>query len=101
MGASGADLLPEKREAFAAKWGEDVALYEDYEAMIKAEQPDLVAICTASCLPKPARRCPDLSRPDAHADLCCAVSELGVPLVFCEKVGALDFQTRPAGPCTA
>lgn len=54
--------------------------------MIEATGPDLVAICTAACLPKPARTCPDPRlRPDAHADLCVAVSNLGVPMIFCEK----------------
>lgn len=54
--------------------------------MIAATRPDLVAICTAACLPKPARSCADpLLRPDAHADLCIAVSNLGVPMIFCEK----------------
>ena len=54
--------------------------------MIEKACPDLVAICTAACLPKPARSCPDpQSRPDAHADLCVAVSNLGVPMIFCEK----------------
>eukprot|EP01046_Picozoa_sp_COSAG06_P016126 COSAG06_NODE_1057_length_10905_cov_6.405793_12_plen_75_part_00 len=55
-------------------------MFDDYVEMIKAVQPDIVAICTAACLPKLAQRCPDdLSRPDAHADLCVAVSNLGVP----------------------
>ena len=62
------------------------AVFEDYVEMIRATRPDLVAICTAACLPKPARSCPDpLSRPDAHADMCVAVSNLGVPMIFCEK----------------
>jgi predicted dehydrogenase len=83
---AGCDLLPDRRNAFRDRWG--AAVYADFHEMIEKEQPQLVAICTAACLPKPARRCPDLSRPDAHADLCVAVSELGVPMIFCEKAVA-------------
>jgi predicted dehydrogenase len=88
---AGCDLLPEKRAAFRDRWGVP-AVYADYREMIAKEQPQLVAICTAACLPKnvvgpmtATARAPNLSRPDSHADLCVAVSDLGVPMVFCEK----------------
>lgn len=84
---AGCDLLLEKRAAFTELWGCQ-STYADFTEMIEQEKPDLVAICTAACLPKPAAFCPSellASKPDAHADLCIAVAELGVPLVFCEK----------------
>lgn len=84
---AGADLLPEKREAFAKRWG--AAVYEDFRAMIEKEKPDLVAVCTAACLPKPANKAPDASfRGDSHADLAVAVADLGVPMLFVEKAMA-------------
>ena len=46
---AGADLLPDKRDAFQSRWG--TAVYEDFRDMIDREEPDLVAICTAACLP--------------------------------------------------
>ena len=62
---AGADLLSEKREEFQQRWG--TAVYEDYREMIDEEKPDLVAICTAACLPKPANNVADASaRPDSH-----------------------------------
>ena len=65
---AGADLLPEKREDFNKRWG--AAVYEDYRQMIDEEKPDLVAICTDACLPKPANNVADASaRPDRS---CCA-----------------------------
>jgi predicted dehydrogenase len=87
---AGCDLLPEKRAAFRDRWGSTV--YSDYREMIEKESPDIVAICTAACLPKPASRCPDLSRPDAHADLCVSISDMGVPMIFCEKAIASSVE---------
>ena len=95
---AGCDLLPEKRVAFQDRWG--APTYSDYREMIAQEHPDIVAICTAACLPKPTRRCPDLSRPDSHADLCVAVSEMGVPMVFCEKAIASSVQVALLQPGT-
>jgi len=84
---AGADLLSEKREDFQQRWG--TAVYEDYREMIDEEKPDLVAICTAACLPKPANNVADASaRPDSHADLSVAVADLSVPMIFCEKAMA-------------
>ncbi len=66
---AGCDLVPEKRAAFGQRWGVK-ALYEDYAAMIAAEQPDLVAICT---------------RAENHAELCCGVAALRPQGIYCEK----------------
>ncbi len=89
---AGADLLPERREDFAQRWGVS-ALYEDYREMIEREKPDLVAICTAACLPKPARSAPDAAfRGDAHADLAVAVAEMGVPMIYLEKAMASSME---------
>ena len=88
---AGADLLPDKRDAFQSRWG--VAVYEDFRDMIEREKPDLVAICTAACLPKPAREAPDASfRGDSHADLAVAVADLGVPMIYLEKAMASSME---------
>ena len=83
---AGADLLPEKREDFNKRWS--AAVYEDYRQMIDEKKPDLVAICTAACLPKPANSVDSGDRPDSHADLSVAVADMGVPMIFCEKAMA-------------
>ena len=88
---AGADLLPDKRDAFQSRWG--VAVYEDFRDMIDHEEPDLVAICTAACLPKPAREAPDASfRGDSHADLAVAVADMGVPMIYLEKAMASSME---------
>ena len=88
---AGADLLAEKRDAFAERW--NVAVYEDFRAMIDEEKPDLVAVCTAACLPKPANRAPDADfRGDSHADLAVAVADMGVPMLFVEKAMASSME---------
>ncbi len=88
---AGADLLPDKRDAFQSRWG--VAVYEDFRDMIDRAEPDIVAICTAACLPKPAREAPDASfRGDSHADLAVAVADLGVPMIYLEKAMASSME---------
>jgi len=72
---AGADLLPEKREAFQERWGVS-ALYEDFVEMIEKEQPDLVAICTKG---------------ENHAELTVQVAGMGVPMIFCEKAMACSM----------
>lgn len=72
---AGADLLAEKRDAFRERWGVD-ALYEDFREMIRQEEPDLVAICTKA---------------ENHAELGCAVAELGAPMMFLEKAMACSM----------
>lgn len=88
---AGADLLPDKRAAFQSRWG--AVVYEDFRAMIHREKPDLVAICTAACLPKPAREAPDAHfRGDSHADLAVAVADMGVPMMYLEKAMASSME---------
>ena len=77
---AGADILPEKRDAFAQRWGVK-ALYEDYLEMIDKERPDLVAICTKGVL---------------HADMIVAVAEAGVKMIFCEKAIACSLKEADA-----
>ena len=85
---AGADILPDKREAFGERWGVG-ALYDDFAEMVEEERPDLVAVCTAACLPKPANRAPDKAfRGDSHAELTVALAEAGVPMLYVEKAMA-------------
>lgn len=72
---TGADIDPAKRAAFTERWGVS-KLYEDYEEMIRQEQPDLVAICTKGVL---------------HAEMATRVAELQVPMIFCEKAIACSM----------
>ncbi len=94
---AGSDLQPEKREAFAQKWGVD-ALYEDFQEMVEKEKPDLVAICTtASGMLKPANQASDSSfRGDSHADLTIALADAGVPMVYIEKAMASSMEKADA-----
>lgn len=78
--SAGADLLPEKREAFRQRWGVS-AVYADYRQMIAREKPDLVAICT---------------RAENHAELAVAVAEMGVRMIFCEKAMACSMAEADA-----
>lgn len=73
---AGADILPEKREAFKARWGVN-ALYDDYLEMIAEEQPDLVAICTWG---------------EHHAEMTVKTAEAGVPMIYCEKAMACSMR---------
>jgi len=78
--AAGADILPEKREAFSKKWGVK-ALYEDYLEMIDKEKPDMVAICT---------------RGELHAEMTVNTAEAGVKMIFCEKAMACSMREADA-----
>ena len=78
--AAGADILPEKREAFGQKWGVQ-ALYEDYLEMIAQEEPDLVAICTKG---------------ELHAEMAIRVAETGVPMIYLEKAMACSMKEADA-----
>jgi len=73
---AGADILPEKREAFRQRWGVN-ALYDDYLEMIDKEKPDLVAICT---------------RGELHAEMGIRVAETGVPMIYLEKAIACSMR---------
>ena len=77
---AGADILPEKREAFQKRWGVN-ALYEDYMEMIDQEEPDLVAICT---------------RGELHAEMAVRVAEAGVPMIYLEKAMGCSMQEADA-----
>ena len=83
---AGADLIPDRREAFGARWGID-SLYQDYVEMIERERPDLVAVCTrATSLPRPHDRAPSSDfREDAHAEIGARVAGAGVPMLYLEK----------------
>jgi predicted dehydrogenase len=41
---AGADIDPQRRDAFAARWG--VRAYGDHREMLERERPDIVSICT-------------------------------------------------------
>ncbi len=77
---AGADILPEKREAFRQRWGVN-ALYADYLEMIDREKPDLVAICT---------------RGELHASMAVQVARAGVKMIFCEKAVACSMKEADA-----
>ena len=83
---AGSDLIPDRREAFGARWGID-SLYQDYTEMIERERPDLVAVCTrATSLPRPHDRAPSREfREDAHAEIGARVAGAGVPMLYLEK----------------
>lgn len=95
--AAGCDLIPEKRSAFAARWGVK-AVYEDYRDMVRQEAPDLVAVCTpASGLLKPAGGAPDHHfRGDSHAELTVALAEAGVSMLYVEKAMASSMAMADA-----
>lgn len=101
---AGADLRPERRQAFRERWGVE-ALYSDFRQMVAEERPDLVAVCTtASGLQKPAAAAPDAAfRGDSHAELTVALAELQVPMLYVEKAMASSPRMADAArdACTA
>jgi predicted dehydrogenase len=78
--ACGADLLPEKREAFRERWGVR-ALYDDYERMIAAEQPDIVAVTT---------------RGTSHAEIAVRSIAAGARMMYLEKAMACSLAEADA-----
>ena len=78
--ATGADVDPDKREAFRERWGVE-ALYDDYLEMIEREEPDLVAICTKA---------------ELHAEIGVKVAEAGVPMIYLEKAMACSMAEADA-----
>jgi predicted dehydrogenase len=93
--AAGCDIDAAKRETFGERW--KVPVYDEFRSMVEQEQPDLVAVCTAACLPKPAREAPDPSfRGDSHAELGVALAELKVPMVYMEKAMASSMVAADA-----
>jgi predicted dehydrogenase len=93
---AGCDIDQAKREAFSERW-KIQSVYDDFRAMVEQEQPDLVAVCTAACAPKPTREAPDSSfRGDSHAELGTALAELNVPMVYMEKAIASSMAAADA-----
>ncbi len=64
------DLDPALLDAFRQTWGEGAALYDDLDALLAAEDIDILSIATSD---------------HTHADLAVAALEAGVPMIFCEK----------------
>jgi predicted dehydrogenase len=87
---AGCDLHADRRAAFGERWGVS-ALYDDAVAMVEAEHPDLVAICTRAA-GTDQRQAPDASyRVDVHADLTVAMAQAGVPMLYVEKAMACSM----------
>jgi predicted dehydrogenase len=84
-----ADIVREHAEAFASTYDIDErGVYEDYEEMVLALEPDVVSICTP---------------PATHADLVVGCAETGVvDAIHCEKPMALTWggSRRMAEVCT-
>lgn len=72
---AGADPLAEKRSAFAARWGCG-AVYDDYQAMLAAERPDIVSVCT---------------RTEDRVDAVLACAAAGVKAIYAEKPIAVSL----------
>lgn len=64
-----ADIVPEKADALARKWGLPKT-YTDYCEMIRVERPDIVSVTT---------------RPDTHAEVAIFAAENGARAIYCEK----------------
>ena len=85
-----ADIVAENATAFAEEY--DVPgqhIYQDYEAMLKSAQPDVVSVCVP---------------PGTHADIVTGATESGVPeAIHCEKPMALTWgeANRMADVCAA
>jgi predicted dehydrogenase len=73
---AGCDVIRAKNEAFKKKWGV-ASTYLDYEKMLAAEKPDMVAICT------PGRW---------HARMTVTCARAGVPMIYCEKAMACSVK---------
>ena len=68
---AGADIDPEKRRAFAERWGLPIdRVYGDYREMLEREQLDVVSIATPTPL---------------HAEMAIVAAEAGVRAIFLEK----------------
>ena len=63
------DPVPEKAEAIGQRYGAQAA-YSDHEAMMDAENLDMIAVAT---------------RPGPHAAIVCYAAEKGVRGIYCEK----------------
>ena len=65
---AGCDIDEERRKLFAEKW--NVPVYSDAREMINAVKPQILSIAT---------------HPDSHYEYSRLASEMGVPVVICEK----------------
>lgn len=66
-----ADIVPEHGADFAAEFGvPDDRVYEDYERLLAAVEPDIVSVCTP---------------PSTHLKMVTAIAESGVDAIHCEK----------------
>jgi predicted dehydrogenase len=94
---AGADIIPERRDAFKETWGVS-SIYDDYNEMIAKESPDIVAVCTtATGLPKPGRKSPSRdNRDDSHAEITVAAAKSGVPMLYVEKAVACSPEAADA-----
>ncbi|AGN01828.1 oxidoreductase domain-containing protein [Salinarchaeum sp. Harcht-Bsk1] len=73
-----ADIVRENAEAFADRHDIDEdGVFEDYEEMVEAVDPDVVSVCTP---------------PATHADIVVGLAESGVPdAIHCEKPMAMTW----------
>ena len=75
---AGADLHPDQRDVFGTRWGlADEHLYEDYNEMLRREQPEIVSICTT-----PRHRCTIIED----------VARAGVRAIWAEKPISLSLE---------
>ena len=89
---AGSDLIEEKRALFSERWGVR-GVYQDFNEMVAIENLDLVAVCTAACLPKPIDVSPgpdDVA--DSHAYLSIELAALGIPMLYIEKAMASSMK---------
>jgi len=66
---AGCDLRPERREAFARRWG-CRSVYADARSLLVRHSPDILHVATP---------------PESHLELVRLAAEAGVPVVICEK----------------
>jgi len=83
-----ADIVRENAEAFAVRHGiDEEGVFEDYEEMLAAVEPDVVSVCTP---------------PSTHSDLVVGCAESGVvDAIHCEKPMAMTWggAKRMAATC--
>lgn len=73
------DVSGKARNAFkrkALKDGADVAVYSDWQKMIKAEDPELVVVATST---------------GSHAEICSKLIDMGIKNILCEKPLSYSF----------
>lgn len=73
--AAAADISEENAAAFAEHFGVP-STYQDYQAMLAKEKPDIVSICTW---------------PTLHKEMVCHAAAAGVRMIWCEKPMAVGI----------